>query len=135
MIMGISTDEIIRVKESRIKWIKNVYPLIENKISRQNCLAWFEKNNLKLPPRSACIYCPYHSKSFWKDLKKNSPQEFEEAINFEKKAKETFKTVTSFGENYDISLHASGNLETFDEKKETNQLDMFDAECEGMCGV
>ena len=34
MIMGISTDEIYRVKTNPIKYITNVYPLIDKKISR-----------------------------------------------------------------------------------------------------
>lgn len=134
MIIGISTDEITRIKESKIVWIKNVYPLIENKISRQNCLDWFDKNNLELPHRSACTFCPYHNKTYWTELKKNNPKEFSEVVKYEKKAKKIFKTLTAFNGNYDISIHSSNNLENFTDKKE-DQLDLFNTECEGMCGV
>ena len=138
MIIGISTDEIVRMKKSKVKWIQNTYPLIENNISRKMCLEWFKKNNLKLPPRSACIFCPYHQKSYWADLKKNSLKEFKQAVEYEKKAKKTYKiifqNIKSYNENYDVSLHSSGNLETFD-KKEIKQLDLFNAECEGICGL
>ncbi len=138
MLMGISTDEIIRVRDSRVPFIKNKYPLIENNISRNDCLNWFKKNNLSTPPRSACIFCPYHSNSFWRDQRKNHPKDFKKAMDYEKQAKITYKIILenrkSYGKNYDVSLHSSGNLEDFDEN-ESKQLDLFDRDCEGMCGV
>jgi hypothetical protein len=135
-IIGISTDEIVRVKQSNVAWIKHVFPLIENNISRQNCLEWFKKNNLEIPPRSACIFCPYHSNAFWKNLKENSPKEFEEAVKYEKDAKKIYKKTHLFSDpKYDVSIYYQNNLENFDNKKDIKQLDMFDAECEGMCGV
>jgi len=134
-LIGISTDEITRINVSKNKWDRNVYPLIENNLSRDDCLEYFKKNKLNKPPKSACIFCPYHSKSFWSDLKKNSPEEFQEAVEYEKQAKIAYKKTDWWEENFDVSLHSSGNLETFDKKKETNQLDLFDVECEGMCGV
>jgi len=35
---------------------------------------------------------------------------------------------------YDVSIHQNNQLENFANEKE-DQLDMFDVECEGMCGV
>jgi len=136
MIIGISTDETVRMKPSKVPWIKHVFPLIENNISRQDCLEWFSKNNLDVPPRSACIFCPYHSSAFWADLKKNSPEEFKEALEYEKDVKKIYKQSHQWEDpKYDISIHSKNNLENFANEKETNQLDLFDAECEGMCGV
>ncbi len=40
--LGISTDEAIRMRTSRDRWIRNRYPLIESGMSRQDCLAWWE---------------------------------------------------------------------------------------------
>ena len=37
MIMGISIDEIFRMKTNQIKYITNVYPLIDAKLSREDC--------------------------------------------------------------------------------------------------
>ena len=69
-----------------------------------------------------------------RELKKNNPKEFSEVVKYEKKAKKIFKTLTAFNGNYDISIHSSNNLENFTDKKE-DQLDLFNTECEGMCGV
>ena len=38
--LGISTDEAIRMKPSRDRWITNRYPLIEAGMSRRDCTAW-----------------------------------------------------------------------------------------------
>ena len=38
MWLGISTDETIRMKNSRDRWIANRYPPIEADMSRRDCL-------------------------------------------------------------------------------------------------
>ena len=38
MWLGISTDETIRMKNSRDRWIANRYPLIGAGMSRRDCL-------------------------------------------------------------------------------------------------
>lgn len=135
LMLGISTDEATRMKPSRVEWIKHTFPLIDNHISRADCLEWFKNNNLNLPPRSACIFCPYHSSTFWKDLKDNSPDEFNQALEYEKKAKAIYKATDTWKDDkYDISIHSKNNLENFDKEKH-EQLDLFTGECEGMCGV
>ena len=39
--LGISTDEAIRMKTSRDRWIENRYPLIEAGMSRRDCMDWW----------------------------------------------------------------------------------------------
>ena len=41
--LGISTDEAIRMKDSRDRWMTNRYPLIEAGMSRSDCLNWWMK--------------------------------------------------------------------------------------------
>ena len=36
--LGISTDEAVRIKDSRDRWITTLYPLIEAGMSRQDCI-------------------------------------------------------------------------------------------------
>ncbi len=40
MVMGISFDEIQRAKYPPNKWQINTYPLVENKITRKECMHW-----------------------------------------------------------------------------------------------
>ena len=67
--IGISTDEAHRMKPSRNRWIKNRWPLIEEQMERRHCLEWLEKNGFPRAPRSACVYCPFHSDQQWKEMK------------------------------------------------------------------
>ena len=49
--LGISTDEAVRMKDSRDQWITNRYPLIEAGISRLDDLDWWG-NLLRQTPRT-----------------------------------------------------------------------------------
>lgn len=60
-LLGISSDEITRVKVNKIKSIKNIYPLIELDYSREDCLSYLKERGYKLPKKSACIGCPYRN--------------------------------------------------------------------------
>ena len=42
--LGISTDEAIRVRTSRDRWITDRYPLIEAGMSRSDCLNWWKEH-------------------------------------------------------------------------------------------
>ena len=131
--IGISTDEIMRVKPARDKYILNKHPLIDNKLSRNDCLTYMKKQNIKLPTKSACICCPYRDDNGWLNMKKNNLKEFEDAVEFDKKIRKINKDS-----NVEIFTHKS--LKPLDEvdfknNKKNKQLDLFNNECEGMCGV
>jgi hypothetical protein len=85
VVMGISQDEIQRAKYPPNKWAINCYPLIENKITRHDCLHYFETLGFPQPPRSACIICPYHDNKEWQRIKDKHPKEFEYAVDFDNK--------------------------------------------------
>lgn len=82
--MGISTDEIQRVKTSQVKWITNAYPLIERNMSRQDCIDWMKANGYPEPPKSSCIGCPYHNDAHWLDMKRNDPESWQDAVEFDR---------------------------------------------------
>jgi hypothetical protein len=69
LLMGISKDEISRMKINQIKYIQNVYPLVEKEMRRSDCLDWMKDNGYSKPPRSACTFCPFHSTKEWKRVK------------------------------------------------------------------
>lgn len=130
--LGISTDEAIRMKPSRVKWIENVYPLIDARMNRSACIAYLKRNGFEVPPKSACIGCPFHSDDFWKILKKQSPHEFEDACQFD----DAIRTnATKRGtRKSEIFLHRS--LRPLrDVKFDDGNLEMFGNECEGHCGL
>lgn len=59
--LGISMDEVVRMKPSREAWQVNRFPLIEKRMTRQDCLNWIRSHGYPDPPKSACIGCPFHS--------------------------------------------------------------------------
>ena len=131
--IGISTDEIGRMKPSRDKYILNRHPLIEANMSRQDCINYLNKNKIPLPEKSACIICPFHNDAYWHFMKTERPIEFNEAVDFDKKVR------TGSGKIRDkLYLHRSckplDEIE-FDKKENDKQLDMFENACEGLCGV
>jgi len=126
--IGISTDEAQRMKPSRNPFIKHRYPLIEMEMTRLHCLEWFKNNQLPTPPRSSCIICPFHSDSEWQSL---NNKDFEEACKFDEFIR------NKGGIKGQLFLHKSckplKEIDLTDPNK--NQINLFDMECEGMCGV
>lgn len=133
MVMGISYDELQRMKDNALKYIENKYPLVDNKIRRSDCLEWMDKNNYPKPPRSACTFCPYHSNVEWREIKKNA-EEWAEVIRIDEIIRHSSKKLNEFDE---VFLHRScvpikdADLSDGDSSKQLSLLD----ECEGMCGV
>jgi 3'-phosphoadenosine 5'-phosphosulfate sulfotransferase (PAPS reductase)/FAD synthetase len=131
VVMGISTDEIQRAKQPRNKWQVNYYPLIELDLSRHDCKHYFELKGLKTAPRSACIMCPYHSNEEWLHLKTNYPAEFQEAVDFDNAIRDVKKGYKNYLHNSFIPLEEVN----FKDKQKVFQGNLFDDECEGICGV
>ena len=129
MWLGISLDEVERMKESRLSWIKHQWPLIDRRMSRGDCLAYLKSKGIPQPPKSACVGCPFHGDAYWRDLKKNSPEEFESACNFDDIMRTRKAAVKA-----PVYLHKS--MKPLREIDFTdNQGDMFGNECSGHCGL
>lgn len=133
--IGISVDELQRMKPSRNWWVKNRWPLVEMRFTRQRCHEWMRDNGFPEPPRSACVFCPFHNNAEWRRLKNDEPEEFAKAVQFEKdltaaRSKSTNFSATPF-------LHRSCvPLDTIDfsSEEDNGQLNLWNDECEGMCG-
>jgi hypothetical protein len=134
--IGISYDEIQRMKPSRDKWTQHRWPLIELEMRRHDCIAWLKRNGFPEPPRSACSYCPFHSNTEWRSLKDKEPEAFAEAVRVEKELQRT-KAETDNMRSVPWLHRSCVPLEEVDLSNEMDagQLDMFGNECEGLCGV
>jgi|TARA_B100000073_G_scaffold342327_2_gene345227 hypothetical protein len=130
--IGISWDEIQRMKESWVPYIKHRWPLLEKRMYRHHCLEWFEE---RYPGRelakSACIGCPFHDNKAWREMKNNDPKSFQEAVDFDK----GIRVSSKFDEK--LFLHRSCKpLDEIDfrSSEDKGQLSFLD-ECDGMCGM
>jgi hypothetical protein len=123
------------MKPSRVDYLRHSYPLIDIGMSRKDCLEWMHKTGYPEPPRSACIFCPFHSDKEWRRLRDEEPKEWHKAIDFEKRMgiAQTQQEALR-GQPF---LHASCiPLDKVDlSEKVDPQLDLWGEECEGMCGV
>lgn len=130
---GISTDESSRMKDSRVPWMQVRYPLaMEFRMSRADCSAWVLNNYGVLPPRSACIGCPFHSDAEWRNIRDNDPEEWADAIEFDRSIRR------AGGMRGECFLHRS--CKPLDEvdlstEEDRGQTSMFNNECEGMCNT
>ena len=133
--IGISSDEASRMKPSRFAWCHHRFPLIEMNKSRGDCIEWMKRTGHPEPPKSACTFCPYHSNAMWRDLKVNDPDSWAEALEVDHKLQEIWVDQDSNKKMYlHNSLKPLGEID-FRNAEDKGQLNLFENECEGMCGV
>lgn len=129
--LGISLDEVQRMKNSDVKYIVNRWPLIEKRMSRWDCKLWLERNGLEVPPRSACVFCPFHSRAEWRDIRDNAPDDWRKAV-------EVDEAIRKARPPYDLFVNVQRRPLAecdLDGEIERGQLSLWENECEGICGV
>jgi hypothetical protein len=129
--MGISRDEMRRMRISDVRWIQHRYPLVMDvPMTRQDCLRWLERNGYSAPARSACIGCPYKSNAEWRNLQE-SPTEWADAVAFDSEMRQRGGIRGELYLHRDCVPLDQVDLSTAEERGQMNWLQ----ECEGMCGV
>lgn len=146
---GITLDEVTRCSLPFNNQLIYVYPFVgyqtskKNKaqkldetmtkpMDRNNVIHWYKRNNLPVPPRSACIFCPFQTDHEW-NLLKEDQTEFDEA----KKVDQSIRNSSKRGIIQPIYLHRS--LIPIDEidfsKVEETTMLFNENECSGFCRV
>jgi hypothetical protein len=133
-LIGISLDEVQRMKDPSFSWIQHEYPLVDKRITREDCLSWCSDKGYNKPPRSACIGCPFKSDDEWRLLKQD-PEAWEDAVDFDRQIrgehlKSRFTSIPFLHKSH-LPLDEV-DLRSNDEK---GIMSLFDNECEGMCGL
>jgi hypothetical protein len=64
--LGISLDEIGRMRTSDVRYIAHRYPLVERRLTRWDCQRWLNAHGWTDVPKSSCIGCPFHSDRQWR---------------------------------------------------------------------
>jgi hypothetical protein len=134
LLMGISLDEVQRMRDSDVKYLRNVYPLVDLRMTRADCMRYLTDHGLPVPPRSACVFCPLQSARDWRAVKTHAG-DWQKAIE----ADETIRYGRMHGKRgAEMFVHRSlrplrdVDLRTEQEK---GQMDMFDSDCSGVCFV
>lgn len=134
--LGISLDEVQRMKPSRTRWISHRWPLIEKRMTRQKCQQWLEARGLPVPLKSSCKRCPFHDKRYWRDMKENRPSDWQEVVMFDHDLRDSSSGLR-------IAATANGDLFLSEDcvplvdvdlstSQENGQMDMCDA---GFCFI
>ena len=132
--IGISSDEMQRMKDSEQPFVLNRFPLIEAGMSRRDCLRWMAERQYPKPAKSSCIFCPYRGDHQWRDMRDNQPEDWARAVDFDRQIRPGF-----FGMEGEAFVHrqrvplAEVDLST---RADRGQIEFgFLQECDGMCGV
>lgn len=95
VMLGISMDEWQRMRsDSGYSYTRLEYPLIDKRMSRQDCLNVITRAGLLLPPKSSCWFCPFHRLSTWREMRDGSPALFQQAVSLEQLLSERKKTIS-----------------------------------------
>ncbi len=140
MWLGISSDEVGRMKPSREPWVRHRWPLVDIRMSRQDCIEWFTSAYPgRRLPRSACVICPYRSDEHWLELKRSEPASYDEAVKFDQWLRSSRKNPVRELLDGRPYLHSSRRpLASIIAERETQGPEdggHFIDECEGLCGV
>ena len=142
--IGISLDEAGRaqriLKNSTKRGWKVRFPLIEMNWTRKQCLEYLESRVPHPVPRSACVFCPYHSDNEWAHLKQNDPVGWARAVEIDE-ALRIPGNVVNRGMEAKMYLHRSlkpldlVQLDPKPVKYRAIQMQLLQGECLGVCGV
>lgn len=134
ILIGISTDEAARMRPARVRYMRNVWPLIDAGMSRNDCLRWLARAGWAAP-KSSCIGCPFHSDAQWRELRDGAPAEWADAVALDVMIRDGGSGRGIRGQQF---MHRSMvplsevDLSTAEDRGQGN---LFNNECEGMCGV
>ena len=103
LVTGISWDEALRMRDSDVQYITHDYPLVNSRTRRSDCVTWLENNGLDVPPKSSCVFCPYHNKAAWKELKRKGGPDWDKAIRVDNAIRNKRATAA----NLQLFLHNS----------------------------
>lgn len=139
---GITLDEIERLSIPREAWKINTYPFVgrsvfkdgndtrllwAKKMDRNAVVLWHQGHGFPVPPKSACVFCPYQSDHTWATRKENYPEDFKAAMRIDK----AIRNSTAQGVKHPAYLHVSCkplNKIQFDKDLKTEW-----GECTGHC--
>lgn len=129
--IGIAADESHRQpKKSR--------PLCERGITRADCIAIIQAEELDVPPKSGCIICPFQRHEQWRELWRRHPALFERAMRIEEAGQRPLPGRTRATLNPSGKVTLRERLTTFEQQQsmfDDTELDSLLIYKPCMCGI
>jgi hypothetical protein len=127
--LGITTDEAERMKPSDVKYVNHRWPLIEKRMSRNACIAWLARHDLEVPVKSSCVFCPFHNRRAWYDMKSENGADWQKAV-------EVDEAIRKSRPPFDLFVHPDRiPLADIRSPQDDGQLELWSEECSGTCFV
>ncbi len=130
--IGITLDEITRMRVSDVKYQVLAFPFIEmldRPWTRGMVMRWLQDNDLEIPVKSSCIFCPYHDRATWREIKRSGTGDWEKAVTVD-------EAIRHKRPGYLCYLTAARKPLVdcdFRSQEDHGQLTLWDEECQGMC--
>lgn len=133
MWLGITLDEVTRMKPSDVQYITHAFPLIElldRPWTRGMVMRWLQENGLEIPVKSACVFCPFHNRAGWRDIKLADNGNWQQALEVDDAIRHKRPGYVCYLIPERIPLADAD----FRNEEDHGQLSLWDSEeCEGMC--
>lgn len=81
--LGISYDELHRMSQPDVSYYTHVYPLVDMRLTREDCVHLISDAGLPVPGRSACWFCPYTPRARVQEIARAFPDVERELITLE----------------------------------------------------
>jgi len=130
--LGITLDEVLRIKPSGVKYITNAYPFVEHlgrPWTRGMVVKWLVENGLEVPVKSSCIFCPYHDRATWRDIQLSGNGDWEKALVVDKAIRDRRPGYQCYLTTQRTAL---GECD-FRSQEDHGQMTLWNEECSGMC--
>ena len=132
IMLGITWDEVHRMRENPRQYLKNSFPLIDLGWTRTMCKNWIDKeypnNQVK---KSGCYHCHYQPTKEWAKLSRENPDLFARAVEMEEAAKKA--GIRKYGLMAGRSIQGFGNNHQLQEFGFEIQPGDFDCNANGGC--
>lgn len=143
---GISIEEATRISIPEAAWKNFIYPFVgygipgkgkwyklpvelTRPLNRNDIKAWYRSKGFAIPPKSSCVFCPYHSDYTWEEMKRSAPDDFAAAVAVD----EAIRNSSIKGIESPIFLHRS--LKPLSEVQFDPDSKIEFGECSGTCHV
>lgn len=135
--MGISTDEVIRMRQHPSPTMRNVYPLVEIGWDRGRCLEYARSFGFE-PPKSRCFMCPYTRD--WARVKCEEPWTWRRAVAYDRTIRDsTARGIQDPAYLHRLAVPLDEAVELMALREATNGTPLFGVdfaeECSGYCGL
>lgn len=135
--IGISQDEVIRATPSKVRYVIKRFPLLERRMRRGDCLNWLDRNGHPRPPKSSCEGCPFHDPDQWREIMAD-PARRADVVEVDRAIRDGVYREDPRGMRSEQFMHRQRipiEEVDFSQPDAGAQVDLFQHECEGMCGL